>query len=84
MSNFEIHTEDIQLNGLLIKFYVILSQPQNHYQVVCKAFDKNNSLLWRTELLDDTGKPLTFHALTTAVSKTRATLAVYKTKNEPA
>lgn len=77
-NKIEVHTEELQLNGLIIKFFISLNQDTKNYHVVCKAFDRNKSMLWCTELLDSNGKPLTFYSLPTAVSKTRSTFSVYK------
>lgn len=75
----ELHTEEIQVtSSLTLKFYITLDPVLRHYTVSCKAFDRNHCLLWNTELLDEHGRPLTFHSLTTAVSRTRTMFSIWQ------
>jgi hypothetical protein len=77
-NRIEQHTEELQFNGLSLKFFVSLDTSSKNYTVNCKAYDNHHSLLWATELLDQNGKPLTFHSLGAAVTKTRSIFSVYK------
>jgi hypothetical protein len=74
----EVHTEELHLNGLTVKFFVKPDENSKGYTVLCKAFDRMHSLLWSTYLLDASGSPQTFITLPQAVSKTRSFFAAYK------
>lgn len=74
----EVHTEELQLNGLTVKFFVKPDEQSKGYVVLCKAFDRMHALLWSTYLLDSAGHPQTFVTLPQAVSKTRSFFAAYK------
>ncbi|HEY0656597.1 MAG TPA: hypothetical protein VGD65_25865 [Chryseosolibacter sp.] len=74
----EIHTEELSLNGLTVKFFVKPDEASKGYAVLCKAFDNNHSLLWSTYLLDASGKNQTFLSLPQAIARTRTFFAAYK------
>lgn len=74
----EVYTEELQLNGLTVKFFVKPDEESKGYVVLCKAFDRAHSMLWNTYLLDATGNPQTFVTLPQAISKTRTFFTAYK------
>ena len=67
----EIHSEEIQISGLLIKIVVSLDQATRKYSVLCKAFDEGRALVWQTKLLGEKGEPLEFDTLPEAIAKAR-------------
>jgi hypothetical protein len=83
-SAMEMHTEEIEFQGLSIKFFVKPDPTSKNYVITCKAFNPSRDMLWATELLDETGKPQQFHSLATAVTKTRKIFSVYKKESTPA
>jgi hypothetical protein len=78
LNTAEVHTEELQLNGLTVKFFVRADDESKGYVVLCKAFDRAHAMLWSTYLLDTTGNPQTFMSLPQAVSRTRAFFSAYK------
>ena len=82
-SGMEMPTEEMQLNGLLIKFFVKSDPEAKEYTISCKAYDQSHSLLWSTELLDQSGKPQTFHSLATAITKSRNIFNTYRKDGVP-
>ena len=74
----EIHTEELSLRGLTIKFFVKPDEESRGFTVFCKAFDNTDSLLWSTFLLDKDGKNRIFSSLQEAVAKTKSFFIAYK------
>ena len=75
----EIHTEEVDMQGLSIQVYVKVDPETRNYKLTCKAFDKKKrALLWDTDLLDEKGKPQMFYSLSTAVTRSRTILENWK------
>ncbi len=74
----EVHTEELTLSGLTVKFFVKPDEKSRGFTVFCKAFDTNHSLLWSTYLLDAKGQNRVFDSLQDAVAKTKSFFIAYK------